>query len=65
MKLSDIFTETSFQVALLVGGLLLYLLVPNSIKPYVGLVMGLYIIASFFGETLSSAKERGWKEEAK
>ena len=54
-----------FQIAILLLGLIIYLLSPLEIKPYVGFLTGLYLIIAFLFQIKESVKERGIINELK
>ncbi len=64
-SLKRFFTDGRYQLAVLVVGLVLYLVLPYSFRPYVGLLVGIYIIVAFIVDTAESASQVGWREELK
>ena len=65
MKIKDLFIQPSFQITILLLGLILYIISPFEIKPYVGFLTGFYLITAFIIQIKESAKERGLINELK
>jgi signal peptidase I len=65
MQFKDILIDEKFQFIILILGLVFYILVDNSIKPYIGLLVGIYIISALIIQIKESIKKHGIIKELK